>query len=216
MQTFKHSIASLFHRLGLSANFLTALGLFFAGLSGCLIYVGLFFWAAVALLVSGVLDLMDGEVARISGSAKNSFGGIFDSLLDRYGDAAIVFGILFFFAARGNYLFALLSAWTLVGFFAVSYVRARAECEIKKCRVGFWERGERIVYIVLALFLNNLPIALLVLAVGTHWTAALRLVDAAQGGKWSLSGSRRGRTHWSYWAICSTLILLLILVKIDA
>ena len=148
MEKLKNAIASIFFKLGFSANALTLFGLGFAAASGFLVYKGMFFCAGASLLLSGFLDLMDGAVARLSKTA-NVFGGILDSSLDRYGDGFVFAGLFFFCARHGNTWAALLSVSAWLGSFLISYVRARAECEIPKCRVGFWERGERIAYIAL-------------------------------------------------------------------
>ena len=170
----KDPIAKFLYRIGVSADLLTFLGLFLAFLSGYLIVKGVFFWAAGVLLLSGLCDLMDGAVARASGKS-TVFGGILDSSLDRYGDGLVLAGILFYCARHGKYLYAGLAMSAILGSFLVSYVRARAECAVEKCKVGFWERGERTVYLALGLLFNNLAWVLWVLGFATHWTAFQRL-----------------------------------------
>ena len=140
MKTTKEKLASLLYSMGLSANTTSVLGLFFAALSGLLIYKGYFFWASGFLFLSGGLDLLDGAIARISKTTK-PFGGILDSTLDRYGDGFVYAGLIFFCVSYGAYLYAALAVSAMLGSFAISYVRARSECVIKKCKVGFWERG---------------------------------------------------------------------------
>src|SRR3989338_6313964 len=177
MEKIKNKIASFLHQLGVSADFLTYTGLLCALGSGLLAYQGRFFWAGGALLLSGGLDLLDGAVARQS-KAKSPFGGILDSSLDRYGDGFALIGILFYCVAKHYTGYAFLGACALLGSFIISYVRARAECVVKNCRVGFWERGERLVYIALGLLLGNLPLVLWVLGLGTHLTVLHRLAYA--------------------------------------
>src|SRR3989338_4415142 len=136
----KDQIARSLSRLGVSADFLTFFGLALAALSGWLLSRGEFFMGGLSLLGSGLVDMMDGAVARVSGKA-SAFGGILDSSLDRYGDACVFAGLGFYFWETGRPELAALtlSAWT--GAFLISYVRARAECERQSCRVGVWERG---------------------------------------------------------------------------
>ena len=186
MKNLKNNIAQLLANTGLSANYLTCLGLFCAFLSGVLIYEGRFFLAGVALTLSGLLDLMDGAVARITQTA-SKFGGILDSTLDRYGDGFVFAGLIFFCLRRGSALFAFLSVSAWMGSFLISYVRARAECVVPSCRVGFWERGERIFYLALGLFLNNIALVLWVLAVATHGTALIRLAYSKKEA-WQIKG----------------------------
>ena len=125
--------------------------------------------------MSGFFDLMDGAVARLLNRV-TVFGGILDSSLDRYGDGFIFGGLIFYFFSRSNPLYAALSFSALLGSFSISYVRARAECAIETCRVGFWERGERIAYVALGLLLNNAGLVLWVLGIFTHFTVLARLL----------------------------------------
>lgn len=173
----KNKLAENLVRLGVSANFLTLGGLFLAFCAGVLIYYGNFFIAGVVLLMSGLFDVLDGAVARASG-AQGPFGGILDSSLDRYGDGAVLGAVAVYYGRFADLRLSILAVVALVGSFAISYIRARAECEIDHCRVGFWERGERLVFIASALLINNVGAALLVLGIGTHWTALQRLCYA--------------------------------------
>jgi phosphatidylglycerophosphate synthase len=183
MADLKGKLASFLYEAGVSANVVTLLGLSFAGLSGFLIYHGRFFEGAVALLVSGGLDLLDGAVARLSADRK-PFGGILDSSLDRYGDGFVLAGLLFYCVSIGSFLYAGLAMSAILGSFSISYVRARAECEIESCRVGFWERGERTGLLVVALLSGNPGLALWILGVLTHGTVFCRLYFASRGGEW--------------------------------
>ena len=111
--------------------------------------------------------MLDGAVARISrGSTK--FGGFLDSVTDRYTDFLMFFGILVyllrFVHGPGRLLYLILWGVTVVGTATTSYIRARAENEIPECKVGFMERAERIVTIIIGLLVGNVHIALWVLA----------------------------------------------------
>ena len=175
----KNKIGMVLHRSGVSADLLTVLGTLLAFFAGAAIYYGYFFQGAVLILFSGGLDLLDGATARASGRP-GYFGGIFDSSLDRYADAFIFGGVLFFCASTGRALYAVLAFSALLGAFSVSYVRARAECELEDCRVGFWERGERLVFLALGFLTRNPGFVLWVLALGPHFTALSRLFYASQ------------------------------------
>ena len=174
MSNASEKIGLFFCRIGVSANVVTALGLMLAALSGYLIYHGYFTAAAVSLLVSGLLDLLDGAIARASENV-SKFGAILDSSFDRYGDGFIFTGIIFYCFQHGRHGYAALAISGLIGSFLISYVRARAECLVEKCRVGFWERGERIGLIFVGLLLNNLPLVLWVLGIAAHFTVFFRM-----------------------------------------
>ncbi len=209
----KKQIAIFLHHLGLSANGATRVGLLCAGASAFLIYLGLFFWAGGLLLLSGLFDLLDGAIARLSG-ATGKFGGILDSSLDRYGDALVFGAMLFFFVQQEQALWALLTFSALVGSFSTSYIRARAECEIENCRTGFWERGERTVFIALGLIFNNLGLVIWVLAFGTHWTACQRLWAARQTQA-SSKMAPLNRRSITYFAKIITLFFAVVLYRVS-
>ena len=211
--TIKTISAQYLIHLGISADLLTLAGLLFSLLAAMLIAQGHWFAAGGTLLFSGLLDMLDGAVARASGT-ESKFGGILDSSLDRYGDGFIFGGIILFYANLYRWEYLLLALSALLGSFGISYVRARAECETPNCRVGFWERGERLVFISLALCVKNLESALWVLGIGTHWTILQRLLFAQHQIKknktWSkLLGSQPIRRGAVYYFKITALILLL-------
>lgn len=170
----KVTLARFLHRLGVSADLLTLAGLALAGYSGWLFFCGEIFWAGSALLASGLLDMMDGAVARIS-KTESVFGGILDSSMDRYGDGFVFGGLIFHFMRQDRIETAMLAMSAWLGAFLISYVRARAECEFDSCRVGFWERGERVGVLVLGSLTGHIGMAVAILGAATHWTVFQRL-----------------------------------------
>ena len=102
------------------------------------------FW----LLVSGLLDVLDGKVARRGGTT-TTFGAFFDSTLDRLGEAALFSGIAVYFVTTSGQRWPVLglgvSLLCLAGSFLVSYARARAEGLGLECKVGIAQRPERIL-----------------------------------------------------------------------
>jgi len=117
-------------------------------------YVRFFLYAAVVIIAAGIFDMVDGRVARQTDQV-TVFGAFFDSVIDRYSDVVLFFGLLVFYA-RGNRLFyVFLAAFVMVTSLMVSYTRARAEALIGKCKVGFMERPERIVLIILGALFNR-------------------------------------------------------------
>ena len=103
---------------------------------------------AAWLLVSGLLDILDGQVAR-GGGMVSKFGAFFDSTLDRIGEAILFAGIAIYFQTAPSQavpvLGVVLTLATLTGSFLVSYTRARAEGLDVECRVGLAQRPERIL-----------------------------------------------------------------------
>jgi CDP-diacylglycerol--glycerol-3-phosphate 3-phosphatidyltransferase len=124
----------------------------------------LFRYAGLMIIGSGFFDLVDGRVARASNQVTR-FGGFFDSVIDRYSDASQFFGLLVFYARGERFAYVVLTAFVLVNAIMVSYTRARAESLIGSCRVGFLERPERLVLVILGALFNRMAPVLWVIAI---------------------------------------------------
>jgi len=170
----------------INPNILTVIGVSLNVGCGLLFGLGWFFYAGIALIVANLFDMLDGQVARLSGRVTR-FGGFLDSSLDRLSDMVVFVGLMVFYA-RPQYhstLNVFLAGAGLMGSVMVSYASARAESLIPKCDVGFLRRPERVVlFIIGALsthpgstnyFANRMPAVLWVLAVGSYWTFAHRM-----------------------------------------
>ena len=124
----------------------------------------MFFYAGLVIIGSGFFDLVDGRVARASNQVTR-FGGFFDSVIDRYSDASQYFGLLVFYARGDRTFYIVLTAFVMVSAIMVSYTRARAESLIGSCKVGFMERPERLVLIILGALFNRMAPVLWIIAV---------------------------------------------------
>lgn len=162
-------------RLGIGPTHLTVAGFILALISGYIYFRGYFPWAAAFLTLSALCDLFDGEVARVSGRVSR-FGAFLDSTLDRAGDAAVIGGIMLYYASSAADRYVALGLAALVGAFLTSYVRARAESLIERCDVGLFERPERLVVLIVAGFTGWVSAALWILAVAGIFTALQRIV----------------------------------------
>jgi CDP-diacylglycerol--glycerol-3-phosphate 3-phosphatidyltransferase len=149
--------------------------------------MGGFFWAGVVLIIANIFDMLDGQVARLSGRVTR-FGGFLDSSLDRLSDMVVFLGIMVFYArdtAHHSTLNVFLAGVALMGSVMVSYSSARAESLIPKCDVGFLKRPERVVLFIIGalttrldsshFLLNRMPAVLWVLAIGSFWTFTHRM-----------------------------------------
>jgi CDP-diacylglycerol--glycerol-3-phosphate 3-phosphatidyltransferase len=167
----------------INPNVLTVVGVSINVLSGLLFGLGHFFWAGVILIVANLFDMLDGQVARLSGRVTR-FGGFLDSSLDRLSDMVVFVGLMVFYARDTEFhstLNVFLAGAGLMGSVLVSYTSARAE----KCDVGFLRRPERVVLLVIGAlsthpdstnyFANRMPAVLWILAVGSYWTFAHRM-----------------------------------------
>jgi len=165
---------------GVSPNTLTMMGVAFTAAAGVCLALGAgapLGWSLAAgplnayqpnayLLLAGVLmffcaagDMLDGAVARVGGKG-TTFGAFLDSTLDRFSEFGVYLGIAFYFAVRGNVTYTLLPLVAVFAGLMISYTRARAEDLIRFCTVGFWQRGERVVATMTAVFAYNVPILL--------------------------------------------------------
>src|SRR5512146_2427308 len=134
----------------------------------------MFFYAGLVIIGSGFFDLVDGRVARASNQVTR-FGGFFDSVIDRYSDASQFFGLLVFFARGDRFFYVVLTAFVMVSAIMVSYTRARAESLIGSCRVGFMERPERLVLVIIGALFNRMAPVLWLIAVLSTITVIHRI-----------------------------------------
>jgi len=147
---------------GVSLNQLTVLALAANVVSGVLILAGDWLWAAVALILGGIFDVMDGSVARQRGESRRS-GAFMDSVLDRISDM-VLFSCLFWrLAADGQTVAAFLALVTLVVSVAVSHVRAEAEAAKVVLTEGLFQRLERVIALAVGLLIPGMMLPVLVL-----------------------------------------------------
>ncbi len=158
----------------ITPNALTLTGFVISLGAAFLIGGGHFLAGALVLLGSGFFDMLDGAVARAGGKT-TVFGAALDSTLDRYSEAALFFALLWFFLPQGSTVTIVLIYAVLVGSILVSYVRARAEGLGIFGKEGFFTRPERIIVLTLGLLVNQVVIALWLLALLTHFTVLQRL-----------------------------------------
>ena len=134
----------------------------------------MFRYAGLVVFAAGFFDLVDGRVARASNQVTR-FGAFFDSVLDRYSDAALFFGLLVYYARGNRFFYVVLTALVMISCIMVSYTRARAESLIGTCKVGFMERPERLVLIILGALFNRMAPVLWVIAVLSTLTVIHRM-----------------------------------------
>jgi CDP-diacylglycerol--glycerol-3-phosphate 3-phosphatidyltransferase len=148
----------------------------------------LFRYAALVILLAGFLDMLDGQVARASNRA-TVFGAFLDSVLDRYSDAALFFGLLVYYARANRFFYVVLTAVVMITAVMVSYTRARAEALVGSCKVGFMERPERLVLVILGGLFNRMAPVLWVIAVIGSITVVHRILYTRQMTKPLEAGS---------------------------
>ena len=246
--TARDHVARGLIRLGVTPNMLTAGGLMFTlGASVCYALGASadFAWsldprapanaylllAGAALIAASACDMLDGAVARL-GNLATPFGAFIDSTTDRFSDFAVYAGIALHYASRqpANLTMVLACMWAFVSAFMISYTRARAEDLIDRCRVGYWQRGERSAAILIGTFSYHIPALVAQQARLPMFTALRRITFAAQAvagrtppeqpaqGPWwvRIQPWRYRRTSLPYDLVTGANIVWLILADIPA
>lgn len=156
-------------------NVLTFVGLAINIVAAFLFAAGRFRAAGLVVLGAAVFDMADGRVARETNRVTR-FGGFFDSVLDRYSDLGLFMGLLVYYASINRFFYIVLTAIVMTGSVMVSYTRSRAENIIPKCKVGFLERPERIVLIIIGALFDRMAPVLWVIALLSNVTVIHRMI----------------------------------------
>jgi len=155
-------------------NVLTFLGLLINIYAAYLLARGLFFYAGLVILGAGLFDMVDGRVARATRQVTR-FGAFFDSVVDRYSDLALLMGLLVYYANINRNFYVVLTAVVMTATVMISYTRARAENVIPSCKVGFLERPERVVLLIIGALFDRMAAVLWVIAVLGNITVIHRM-----------------------------------------
>ena len=169
-------IVSILSRSGITPNTLTLTNLALNIVAAYAIATGHFLLGGVLILGAGLFDLIDGALARFT-KRTTKFGAVLDSTVDRISEAATLCGLLIWYVAReGATLEIVLILAVLIGSFLVSYIRARAEGLGWQCQVGLFTRAERVIVLAVGLLIDQILVALCILAVFIFVTVVQRLV----------------------------------------
>lgn len=163
-------------------NVLTFLGLVINIVAAALLASGRLMAAGFVIIGAGLFDMVDGRVARETNQVTR-FGGFFDSVLDRYSDLALLMGMLVYYGSINRPFYVVLTAIVMTGSVMVSYTRARAENTIPSCKVGFMERPERVVLLIIGALFDRMAPVLWVIAVLSNITVIHRMVFTWQEAK---------------------------------
>jgi CDP-diacylglycerol---glycerol-3-phosphate 3-phosphatidyltransferase len=166
------------HGLSLSRihpNVLTFIGLLINIYAAVLLASGKFFYAGLVIIGAGLFDMVDGRVARQTNRVTR-FGAFFDSVLDRYSDLALLMGLLVYYANINRNFYVVLTAVVMTASVMISYTRSRAENVIPLCKVGFLERPERVVLLIIGALFDRMAAVLWVIAILGNITVAHRMM----------------------------------------
>src|SRR5918995_1331987 len=136
---------------------------------------GLLQVGGLVALVASLFDMLDGRVARARGR-ETKFGAYLDSTMDRYSDMVLFMGLLVLYARVDKTPHMILVWVAAFGSFMTSYARSRAESLIPECKVGYMERPERVVLLIVGALTNRMVAVLWIIAVLSNVTALQRVI----------------------------------------
>jgi CDP-diacylglycerol--glycerol-3-phosphate 3-phosphatidyltransferase len=183
-------VASLFVRTGVTPNMLTIFGFVLNSVVAYLLATDHLVAGGVMLLFAGLFDMLDGALAKITNKV-SQFGAFLDSVVDRYSEAVVLFGLLLYYYNQPNNggLVQIILIYTiLVGSMMISYNRARAGALNITNEVGIMARPERIVILAVGLLFSTLLLdpVLWILAIGTQFTSVQRIIYV-----WQVTSGKR-------------------------
>jgi len=160
--------------LRINPNILTFIGVLISIWAAFMFGYGSLLGGGLVIILAGLFDMLDGAVARINRS-ETQFGAFYDSVIDRYSDVIILQGLLVYYARHQMLGYVVLVGVVIMGAVLTSYTRARAESLIPSCKIGFMERPERIVLLIIGGLANRMEAVLWILAVLGNWTVINRI-----------------------------------------
>ncbi len=161
--------------LRIHPNTLTFVGVLINFAAAWALGLGRFVLAGVIMVVANIFDYIDGKVANEL-NAVSAFGGFWDSVIDRFSDLSLFIGLIYLYSSLHRTDYVIVTALAMMFAIMTSYTRARAESLIKKCKVGFMERPERIVLFMIGAFTNRMAAVLWVILVLSVFTVADRII----------------------------------------
>jgi len=167
-------LATFFNRIGLTPMIMTILGVLGNFIGAYFVSQGHMQTGGIFMLITTPFDALDGHMARLRGEA-NEWGAFVDSVTDRYGELAILGGLLAYFADSHDTLHSIVTFAAAAGTVLVSYVKARAEAVGFTAKVGFLTRVERYLVLAPALVFNQPEFAAWFIAIFANFTALQRI-----------------------------------------
>ena len=161
--------------LRIHPNILTFVGVLINVAAAWALGLGTFVTAGVIMIVANIFDFIDGKVA-VELKEVSAFGGFWDSVIDRFSDISLFIGLIYLYSRLDRTDYVMITALAMMFAIMTSYTRARAESLIRKCKVGFMERPERIVLFMIGAFTNRMAAVLWVILILSIFTVADRII----------------------------------------
>ena len=183
LELFRRKIAStlsapvvrIIARTGITPNMMTWFGFLVVILGAVLTGVGFNIAGGIVILVGAACDMLDGALARYTGKT-SKFGAVLDSTLDRASEGAVLIALAYVLVVKSSVLGVTLVAVTMLFSFLVSYIRSRAEGIGLELKDGIFTRSERVIVLGIGIIINQLIIALAIVAFFSIITTVQRLV----------------------------------------
>ena len=169
-----YTVLSKIFGKGGNPNSFTIMGFFATLIASVFIIKELWVAAGLMIILSGLLDLFDGVLARKL-ERVTLFGGFLDSVLDRYSDLFLLLALLIYYLRKGVPGLVILTSVVSIGTILIPYVRAKAESLQIPCSVGLMERAERIILLSAGTLFQWMEPILWILAILTHFTVIHRI-----------------------------------------
>jgi CDP-diacylglycerol--glycerol-3-phosphate 3-phosphatidyltransferase len=169
------SIVRVLSLLRIHPNALTFIGLLINIYGAVLLAAGRFRAAGFVIIGAGIFDMVDGRVARETNQVTR-FGAFFDSVIDRYSDLALLMGLLVYYANINRNFYVVLTGVVMTASVMISYTRSRSENVIPSCKVGFLERPERVVLLIIGALFDRMAPVLWIIAVLGNITVIHRMI----------------------------------------
>ena len=167
------ALSKVFGKRG-NPNSFTIMGFFATLIASVFILKELWVAGGLMIILSGLLDLFDGVLARKL-ERVTLFGGFLDSVLDRYSDLLLLLALLIYYLRKGVPDLVVLTSVVSIGTILIPYVRAKAESLQIPCSVGLMERAERIILLSAGTLFQWMEPILWILAILTHFTVFHRI-----------------------------------------
>jgi CDP-diacylglycerol--glycerol-3-phosphate 3-phosphatidyltransferase len=174
LDPYLHRILKLFSGEHGNPHFFTLMGFIVTLAASLLVIKGFWFFAGLAIILSGLFDLFDGVVARKLGKV-TALGSFLDSVLDRYSDLLFLLALLIYYLRKGNPDLVILTSIVTMGTVLIPYIRAKAESLQVQCSIGLMERAERIILLSIGTLFQWMVPVLWILAILTHFTVLQRI-----------------------------------------
>ena len=187
-------IGAFLNRTGLTPNAITLLGLVGTSIGAYIISQGRMTTGGIVLLLSVLVDALDGTMARLRGESSD-FGGFVDSVSDRYAGFITFGGLLYYFLSQADFSGVVVTFAATAGSVLVSYVKARAEGLGFTAKVGILTRVERYFVLIPLLILNQPFAAVVIIAVLGNITALQRILHVRVQGHERMRKARENKEY---------------------